>query len=103
MTVPLVYGILFLETLQTALSGRDLYYWFASGFGNMDHLQDPYAGPFDVPIIGSIVSGAVQSFFIYRIWVLSYKKSWWLCVIISIVSRLYGSNLIHSAWSSSQS
>jgi hypothetical protein len=96
MTVPLVYGILLLETLQTALSGRDLYYWFASGFGNMDHLEDPYAGPFDVPIIGSIVPGAVQSFFICRIWVLSYRKSWWLCVIISIVSRLYGSNLIHS-------
>ncbi|KAF8486808.1 hypothetical protein DFH94DRAFT_700772 [Russula ochroleuca] len=44
----LVYGIFLLETLQTALTGADLYYWFASGFGNMDHLLDPYASVFDV-------------------------------------------------------
>ena len=94
MTAPLVYGIFLLETLQTALSGRDLYYWFASGFGNMDHLLDPYAASCDVPIIGSIVSGAVQYFFVYRVWVPSDRKSWWLCVTISLVSRLYGSNLI---------
>ncbi|KAH9981989.1 hypothetical protein BJV77DRAFT_334986 [Russula vinacea] len=84
----LVYGIFLLETLQTALSGGDLHYWFASGFGNMDHLMDPYASAFDVPIIGSIVSGAVQYFFVYRVWVLSDKKSWWLCVIISIFSAI---------------
>ncbi|KAF8486811.1 hypothetical protein DFH94DRAFT_841285 [Russula ochroleuca] len=88
LLVQLLYGIFFLETLQTALTGADLYYWFASGFGNMDHLIDPYASAFDVPIIGSIVSGAVQYFFVYRVWVLSEKKSWWLCVIISIFSGL---------------
>jgi len=83
----LVYAIFFIETLQTALSGADLYYWFGSGYGNIDHLSDPYASAFDVPIIGSIVSGAVQFFFVYRIWVLSDKK-WWLCVIISVFSAL---------------
>ena len=62
MTAPLVYGIFLLETLQTALSGGDLYYWFASGFGNMDHLLDPYAASCDVPIIGSIVSGPFSTF-----------------------------------------
>ena len=95
-TVPLAYGIFLIETLETALSGWDLYHWFASGFGNMDHLENPYAGPFDAPIIGSIVSGTVQYFFIYRIWVLSNRKSWLLCVITSTVSRLYGSDPIHS-------
>jgi hypothetical protein len=89
----IVYGLFLIETLQTALSGADLYYWFASGFGNMDHLLDPYLSSFDVPIIGSIVSGIVQYFFVYRVWVLSGRKSWWLCVIISVVSRLYSSNL----------
>jgi hypothetical protein len=83
-----------LETLQTALSGGDLYYWFSSGFGNIDHLMDPYASAFDVPIIGSIVSGAVQYFFVYRVWVLSDRKSWWLCVVISVVSQTYGSNIV---------
>jgi hypothetical protein len=88
------YGVFFLETLQTALSGADMYYWFGSGYGNMNHLSDPYASAFDVPIIGSIVAGAVQFFFVYRVWVLSNKKSWWLCAMISVVSRLYISSPI---------
>jgi len=89
----LVYGVFFLETLQTVLSGTDLYYWFASGFGNFQHLSSPHAGPFDVPIIGSLVSLIVQFFFMYRIWVLSNKRSWWLCILIllsSIVSAVAG-------------
>jgi hypothetical protein len=95
------YGVFLLETLQTALSGADLYYWFGSGYGNMDHLTDPYASFLDIPIIGSIVAGAVQFFFVYRVWVLSNKKSWWLCFIISVVSRLYSSSPIngyHTTW-----
>ena len=55
----------------------------------MDRLRDPYAAAFDVPIIGSIVSGIVQFFFVYRVWVLSDKKSWRYCVLIAVVSRLY--------------
>ena len=77
--------------MQTALSGADLYYWFVSGFGNMDHLTDPYAAAFDVPMIGSIVSLTVQIFFVYRIWVLSGRKSWVLCLIICVVSVSYQS------------
>jgi hypothetical protein len=90
----IVYIVFFLETLQTALSGADLYYWFGSGFGNMDHLVDPYVSSFDVPIIGSIVSGAVQYFFVYRVWVLSDRKSRWLCLAIAVVSQSHGSRPI---------
>lgn len=84
----IVFAIFFLETLQTALSGADVYYWFASDFGNIDHLRDPYAASFDVPIIGSIVSGTVQFFFVYRVWVLSDKKSWRYCVLITVCSTI---------------
>ena len=80
-----VYSIFLLETLQTALSGADLYFWFATGFGNMEHLATPYASPFDTPIMGSVVSLSVQFFFVYRIWVLSKKQMWWLCAIICLV------------------
>ncbi|KAI0287409.1 hypothetical protein BC826DRAFT_917223, partial [Russula brevipes] len=83
----LVYGVFILETLQTALSGADLYHWFVTGFGDRDHLGDPYAAAFDVPIIGAIVSVTVQYFFAYRVWVLSDRKAWWLCLIICVVSR----------------
>ena len=73
--------------MQTALTGADLYYWFGSGFGNMDHLDAPYVSEFDVPIIGSIVSFTVQLFFVYRIWILSGRTSWFICLSICLVSR----------------
>ncbi|KAI9428716.1 hypothetical protein H4582DRAFT_1817399 [Lactarius indigo] len=83
----LVYSVFLVETLQTALSGADLYYWFVSGFGNIDHLTTPYESPFDVPIIGSVVALTVQIFFVYRIWVLSRRSSWFICLFICLVSR----------------
>ena len=63
----------------------------------MDRLRDPYAAAFDVPIIGSIVSGIVQFFFVYRVWVLSDRKSWRYCVLIAVVSRLYSAEAITQA------
>ncbi|KAH8992984.1 hypothetical protein EDB92DRAFT_2065361 [Lactarius akahatsu] len=82
----LVYSVFLVETLQTALTGADLYYWFVSGFGNMDHLAAPYESPFDVPIIGAIVALIVEFFFVYRIWVLSRRSSWFLCLLICLLS-----------------
>lgn len=83
-----VYGVVLLETLQTALSAADLYYWFITGFGNIEHLRTPYASSFDVPIIGAVVSLSVQFFFVYRIWALGKKEkeTWWLCLIICLVT-----------------
>ncbi|KAN0106929.1 hypothetical protein V8E52_010673 [Russula decolorans] len=83
-----VYSIFFLETLQTALSGADLYYWFAAGFGDVERLTMPYISFFDVPILGSVVSLSVQFFFVYRIWVLSKKRWRWLCIIICLFSTV---------------
>jgi hypothetical protein len=89
-----VYGVFFIETLQTALSGADLFYWFAAGFGNMDHLKNPHAAAFDVPMVSAVISTVVQFFFAYRVWVLSDKGYRWLCLIIIIctVSLSYSSN-----------
>ena len=94
-----VYGICFLETVQTVLSGADLYYWFAAGLGNLliteisttetstrlgnlvlvnpttsdtpTNFVTPFASFFDMQIVGSMVSLIVQLFFVYRIRVLS--------------------------------
>ncbi|KAH9071141.1 hypothetical protein EDB83DRAFT_2221234, partial [Lactarius deliciosus] len=86
----LVYSVFLIETLQTALTGADLYYWLVSGFGNVERLTFPHLSGFDVPIIEAIVSLVVQFFFAYRIWVLSGRRrsSWFLivCVIICLVS-----------------
>lgn len=82
----IVYGIFFLETVQTTLSGADLYYWFATGFGNVDQLTTPFASFVDVPMMGSVVSLSIQFFFVYRIFMLSEKRPWWLCAVICLVS-----------------
>jgi hypothetical protein len=80
-----VYTIFFLESVQTTLSGADLYYWFVSGFGDPGRLANPYASAFDIPMMGSFVLLSVQYYFAYRIWVLSLKESRRLCLIICLV------------------
>ena len=83
-----VYSIFILETVQTVLSGADLYYWFISGFGETKFIT-PFASFFDMQIVGSMVSLSVQLFFVYRIRVLSRlceKRSRWLCIIICLVT-----------------
>jgi hypothetical protein len=82
-----VYGTLFLETVQTALNGLDLHYWFISGYGNLKHLASPFASAFDVPIIESVVSLVVEFFFAYRIWILSAEKARLFCFLICLVRR----------------
>ena len=81
-----VYSIFFLETVQTAFTGVDIYNWFAAGFGNIEDLLSKSFNFLDVPILGSVVSLSVQFFFAYRILVLGKKRSWWLCVIICLVN-----------------
>jgi hypothetical protein len=82
-----VYGILLIETVQTALNGADMYYWFVSGFGNVNHLASFVAASFDVPLMESIVAFSVQLFYVYRIWVLSAKQAWLFCAVICLVSQ----------------
>ncbi|KAI9446100.1 hypothetical protein H4582DRAFT_1903448 [Lactarius indigo] len=94
----LVYSIFLIETVQTALTGADLYYWLVSGFGNIGRLTSPHLSGFDVPIIGSIVSLAVQFFFVYRIWILSERSYRFLfigviiclCSITAVVGACIG-------------
>ncbi|KAH9001869.1 hypothetical protein EDB86DRAFT_406260 [Lactarius hatsudake] len=86
----LVCSVFLVETVQTALSGTDLYYWFVSGFGNMDHLTAPYNSAFDVPIMGSMVALIVQFYFVYRIWVLSRRSSCLVICLFSIVAAVGG-------------
>ncbi|KAH9068059.1 hypothetical protein EDB83DRAFT_2519175 [Lactarius deliciosus] len=82
LAAPPMYSVFLVETAQTALTGADLYDWFAPGFFDMGFHQTD----FDVPIIGSIVSLIVQLFFVYRIWLLSERSSWFPCLIICLCS-----------------
>jgi len=73
-----------METVQTALTGADLYYWFVDGFGKMEHLKDSHLAPIDTPIMHAIVSFVVQGYLCYRIWTLDRRLSK-LCIVISLV------------------
>ena len=73
------------ETVQTALTGADVYYWFVQGFGNMERLTEAHFAPIDIPIIHAIVAPLVKGYFCYRIWTLN-KRLLSLCIVIVLVS-----------------
>ncbi|KAH9019677.1 hypothetical protein EDB85DRAFT_1872985, partial [Lactarius pseudohatsudake] len=79
-----VYFVFLVETIQTALSGADMYYWFVAGFGNPERLGKSHFIAVDIPIVGTIISFIVQGYFCYRIWVLNSRSSW-ICWIIAVV------------------
>ncbi|KAH9066157.1 hypothetical protein EDB87DRAFT_690699 [Lactarius vividus] len=77
------YFLFVLETVQTALTGADLYFWFVAGFGNVERLKDTHFAPIDIPIMTAVTSFFVQGYFCYRIWMLN-KRLLWFCWIIAI-------------------
>jgi hypothetical protein len=76
--------VFLLETVQTALTGADVHYWFINGFGNVEQLKNSHYAPIDIAIMHSIISLIVQEYFCYRIWTLN-RRLLWFCVIIAIV------------------
>ncbi|KAF8996709.1 hypothetical protein BDQ17DRAFT_1172193, partial [Cyathus striatus] len=70
----MVYIVFILETIQSAMIGRDVYVTFAKGFGNPDAINNIHLEWFTLPFLGSIVAGMVQILYAYRIHILS--KSW---------------------------
>ncbi|KAF8498152.1 hypothetical protein F5888DRAFT_225220 [Russula emetica] len=83
----LVCAVFVLETVQTMVTGADVFYWFASGYGDLNRLATPFASATDVPIMESIVSAMVQFFYAYRVWILSNKKRW-LTTLICLFSTV---------------
>ncbi|KAI0261392.1 hypothetical protein BC834DRAFT_477963 [Gloeopeniophorella convolvens] len=81
----LVYSVFVAETVQTILTGIDICYWFAAGFGNIERLSTTYIAPLDTPMFGALIAFVVQSSFCYRIWALQKSLLWW-CLIIEVVS-----------------
>jgi len=79
----LVYFVFLLETVQTALTGADVYYWFVAGFGDVEHLENSHFGPIDVPVILAVVALIVQGHFCFRIWALNRRLSWICCIIVA--------------------
>ena len=76
------------ETVQTALTGSDVYYWFIAGFGDVERLSHSHFAPIDVALVSAVISLVVQEYFCYRIWVLKNKRFSCICWVIAVVSVL---------------
>ncbi|KAJ7278976.1 hypothetical protein C8J57DRAFT_1573970 [Mycena rebaudengoi] len=80
----LVVSILIAEILQTITDTRTSGDQFGAGWGNPSAIDEVGWAWFSVPVVGSIISGAGQNFFGYRIYVLSSKL--WIPAIIAILT-----------------
>jgi len=78
----IAYFVFVMETVQTALTGADIYYWFVEGFGDMGRLMESHFTPIDLAIIHVIVVPVIKGYFCFRIWTLN-KRSLTLCMVIA--------------------
>jgi len=67
----IVLFIYFLEILQTALSARDAFRDYGSGWGDITVLGSVGWMWFSVPIMSAIISLTAQMFYAWRVWLLS--------------------------------
>lgn len=81
----LVYGLFAMEITQTCMLSSDSFHWLVDGWGRFDLLENYYMSWFDVPIMVSVISCTVHSFFAWRIYILS--KSFVLPAVILAVSK----------------
>ncbi|KAH9041923.1 hypothetical protein EDB84DRAFT_1414771 [Lactarius hengduanensis] len=95
----LAYFVFLLETVQTALTGADIYYWFVAGFGDVERLGNSHFTPIDIPVIAAVISLIVQGYFCYRIWTLNDRSSW-ICWIIAVAAVTQS---VAATWASSKS
>lgn len=81
-----VYTIFAIEWLQTILITDDAFDKYALHYGDVDNLVKLRLAWFSVPVLGGIVSAAVQLYYARRIWLLS--KSEILAGVIAVVCTL---------------
>ncbi|KAM5543747.1 hypothetical protein V8D89_002364 [Ganoderma adspersum] len=83
-----VYIIFAIEWLQTILITDDAFDKYALHYGDVDNLVKLRLAWFSVPVLGGIVSAAVQLYYARRIWLLS--KSDILAGVIAVLSLVQG-------------
>ncbi|KAF7352173.1 hypothetical protein MVEN_01180500 [Mycena venus] len=80
----LVYTVYTLELVQTMFMTRDAFQTFGYGFGDPAAITDLYFAWLYIPVMGGLVAFIGQSFYAYRIYILS--KRWIVPVLIVLVS-----------------
>ncbi|KAJ7184511.1 hypothetical protein C8R46DRAFT_462078 [Mycena filopes] len=82
----LVVAIVFLEAVETFANARDMVQIFGAGWGNMDVLDDVGWAWLSVPVMGSIIACICQTFFGWRIYIIS--QSPWIFVVVILISAV---------------
>ncbi|KAJ7114674.1 hypothetical protein C8R43DRAFT_1039185 [Mycena crocata] len=89
----LVYGVFFLEILQTAITSHFAYSLLVTGWGNPDAFVHLAWSSLATPIFTGITSATVQLFFAWRIYVLKgqsiiYRAITALIVMVALMQSL---------------
>ncbi|KAJ6528754.1 hypothetical protein DFH09DRAFT_1412688, partial [Mycena vulgaris] len=80
----LVYTVYTIELVQTILLTHDAFIMFGYGFGNPSALVEVGFYWLTIPVMSGLVAFIGQSFYAYRVHVLS--KSWFIPILIVVVS-----------------
>ncbi|KAJ7364506.1 hypothetical protein DFH08DRAFT_1073194 [Mycena albidolilacea] len=83
-TKSLVYGVYIILLVETVLLTHDAFARFGYGFSNLVALISTDLGWLDVPIMSGLISFIGQSFYAYRLHVIS--KSRWIPLLIVVMS-----------------
>ncbi|KAJ7765795.1 hypothetical protein B0H16DRAFT_1524419 [Mycena metata] len=87
----LVIAIVFLETVETFANARDMIHIFGVGFGNMDVLDNVGWAWFSVPVMGSIIACICQTFYGWRLYIISQNPFvFGLIMLVSAVQLVAG-------------
>ncbi|KZT66064.1 hypothetical protein DAEQUDRAFT_730693 [Daedalea quercina L-15889] len=81
-----VWFMYIFETLQTILLTHDTFHQLAISFGDIAGLEKPYLIGFELPIQSGIIACITQSFYAWRIYILSSSK--WVPMFIVVMSLL---------------
>ncbi|KAJ7734355.1 hypothetical protein DFH07DRAFT_967675 [Mycena maculata] len=94
----LVYTVYLLELVMTILITHDAFMIFGSGFSNLSSLTEVHFDWLAVPIMGGLVALIGQTFYSYRVYVVS-KSLLIPCVIVIISLTSSVGALITGVWS----
>ncbi|KAK7055408.1 hypothetical protein R3P38DRAFT_1355559 [Favolaschia claudopus] len=81
----IVLFVFLASTVDRCLNISDVFYWFASSFGDVAGLSHRRYSRFYAAIMGSLVSTIVRLFFAYRIFVIR-RTAWPLCILIALIA-----------------
>ncbi|KAJ6537420.1 hypothetical protein DFH09DRAFT_1369158 [Mycena vulgaris] len=82
----LVYTVYVFALVQTIIITHDTFGTFGYGFGDLSALMAPHLEWLTVPIMGGLVALIGQSFYAYRVYVLS--RHWSIPVLIVVISLI---------------